>query len=161
MALCWCYSIDSPDHPHNLVKTQRWCWPLLQSEGIIPTILSLFQRTKAQEDGTNEPSWKCQALVVGMKILKRLSVEENQVQEIRRLGGQDLFITLLAQWVCGTDDAFIFPHAARHDVPGQSRPPLREAHLAACWYHHSHASGPITDHRPPRSRRALVGARAP
>jgi len=94
-----------------MVKTQRWCWPLLQSDGIIPTILSLFKRTKAPEDGTNEPSWKCRALVAGTKILKRLSAEENHAQEIRRLGGQDLLITLLAQWVCGTDDACSFSHA--------------------------------------------------
>ena len=94
-----------------MVKTQRWCWPLLQSDGIIPTILSLFKRTKAPEDGTNEASWKCQALVTGMKILKRLSAEENHAQEIRCLGGQDLLITLLAPWGCGADHACSFPHA--------------------------------------------------
>jgi len=46
-----------------------------------------------------------------MKILKRLSAEENHAQEIWCLGGQDLLITLHAQWGCGADEECSFPHA--------------------------------------------------
>ena len=129
MAIHWCCSIDSPDHPHlvqtrfimrdlqdlgtrsgaqwnviawflewtqAMVKSQRWCWPLFLLEGIIPTILSLIQRTKKPEDRTSGLSGQCEALIAGMNRLKRLSTEEIYAQEIRRLGGPDFLTT---RWV--------------------------------------------------------------
>jgi len=94
-----------------MVKSQRWYWPLLLLEGIIPTILSLIQRPKKPEDRTSGLSGQCEALIVGIKILKRLSTEEIYAQEIRRLGGPDFLTTLLVGWVCGTNDACSFFHA--------------------------------------------------
>ena len=111
MALRWCCSIDSPDHSHleqsrfilrflhepgahwnemglflgwtqAMVKSQRWCWPLLLSEGVISTILLLTQRPKEPQDWVNEPYGQGATLVLGMKILKRLSTEEVYAQEI-------------------------------------------------------------------------------
>jgi len=94
-----------------MVKSQRWCWPLLLSEGVISTILLLTQRPKELQDWVNGPYGQGATLVLGMKILKRLSTEEVYVQEIRRLRGPDLLTTLLARWVCESNVTCDFSHA--------------------------------------------------
>jgi len=99
-----------------MVKSQRWCWPLLLSEVFISTILLLTQRPKEPQDWVNEPYGQGATLVLGMQILKRLSTEEVHVEEIRRLRGPDLLTTLLAKWVCESDvtrnlsDAWLSTH---------------------------------------------------
>ena len=65
-----------------MVKSQRWCWPLLLWQGVISTILLLTQRPKEPQDWINGPYGHGATLVAGMKILKRLSTEEVYAQEI-------------------------------------------------------------------------------
>ena len=64
-----------------MVKSQRWCWPLLLWQSVISTILLLTQRPKEPQDWINGPYGQGATLVAGMKTLKRLSTEEVYAQE--------------------------------------------------------------------------------
>jgi len=65
-----------------MVKSQQWCWPLFLAEGVISTILFFTQRPKEPQDWFNGLYGQGATLVLGMKILKRLSTEEVHAQEI-------------------------------------------------------------------------------
>ena len=96
----------------QMVQGQRWSWPLMVSEGIIPAILQALRSTK---DPHGLPV-RIDSVMAGVKTLKRLSTVEAYSQDIRNRGGHEILIDLLVSQVCETNTEcdFEVPWLAAH-----------------------------------------------